>query len=292
MSASRPDAPCPACGSSRTETHAYRCRAKGAHFGRETNFHCCTSCGFMFAAQNAHHYDSAKDFGKGSKPGRTHLRVGTERRPGREYAMAVMAKEILDLAGTSARSILIYGPGLSLDHAHLARKYPDIRVFVSDLQNFQGHANFISLESDAQFDIVIVCEVAEHFTSPKEDFARLLSKLSPTGIVVLSTNINDGGDIRDQEYPFVPGHTAYYSGRALFSLVNAADSRLLVDFRVPRAALAQLGHQKRYVLIHRQETARGISDYFSSHLLAPSEAPYFRIGLSRKFAWVKRLLRR
>ena len=291
MSDDRPQLVCSACDARIDDCPTLKCEARGGYFGYEVTFQRCHACGFTFAPNNTHEYDSGLDFGKSSRPRANNRRVGTETRPGREYFMAVMAKEILQLAGVVPRSILIYGPGLSLDHAQLARRFPDIRVGICDLKNFQGDSNFVPLDSHETFDIVIACEVAEHFTDPQADFASLLSKVSATGIAVLSTNINDGGELSMQEYPFIPGHTAYYSGRALTLLASRVDPRLRVDFRTPHAALAQLGPRKRYVLVHHDDAWPGIADYFSRNLMAPSEAPYFRLGLVRRWNWLKRKLR-
>lgn len=291
MSDDRPQLVCSACSAGIDDYLTLKCEAPGGYFGNEVAFLCCQTCGFIFAPKNTHEYDSDQDFGKSSRPRANNRRVGTETRPGREYHMAVMAKEILEMAGSLPRSILIYGPGLSLDHVQLTRRFPDIQVHVCDLKNFQNNANFVPLDSHEKFDIVIACEVAEHFTDPRADFASLLSKVSDTGIAVLSTNISDGGELSLQEYPFIPGHTAYYSGRALKLLVRRVDPGLRVDFRTPRAALAQLGPRKRFVLIYRDDTWPGIADYFSRNLMAPSEAPYYRLGLVRRWNWLKRKLK-
>jgi SAM-dependent methyltransferase len=290
MSDDRSPLLCPACAERIDDCITLKCEAPGGYFGNEVSFLRCHACGFSFAPKNTHEYDSGLDFGKSSRPRANNRRVGTETRPGREYFMAVMAKDILQLAGVVPRSILIYGPGLSLDHAQLARRFPDIRVCICDLKNFQDDANFVPLDSRETFDIVVACEVAEHFTDPQADFASLLSKVSATGIAVLSTNISDGGELPLQEYAFIPGHTAYYSGRALTLLARRVDPGFRVDFRAPRAALAQLGPRKRYVLVYRDALWPGIADYFSRNLMAPSEAPYFRLGLVRRWNWLKRKL--
>jgi len=203
--------------------------------------------------------------------------------------MATMAMEILNLAGLRPQSILIFGPGLSKDHAQLARRFPDIRVSITDIGNFQEDSNFVPLESPEQFDVVIACEVAEHFVELENDFGFLLSKVSTDGIAVLSTNINDGTDPNNHEYAFIPGHTSYYSGEALGSIVKRFDPDMQVDFRVPHAALGQLGSRKRYILINRPKVRRGIALYFAVNLFAPSEARYVRLGIARKLGWIKRI---
>jgi SAM-dependent methyltransferase len=203
--------------------------------------------------------------------------------------MASMAVDILNLAGVKPRSILIFGPGLSKDHAQLALRYPDMQVSITDIGNFQDDSNFVPLENPQQFDVVIACEVAEHFVDVGKDFGSLLSKVSKDGIAVLSTNINDGTDPSNHEYAFIPGHTSYYSGAALASIVQRIDTDMQVDFRIPHAAFGQLGPRKRYVLINRANVRPGIALYFATHLLAPSEARYVRLGIARKLGWLKRI---
>ncbi len=169
--------------------------------------------------------------------------------------------------------------------------FPYAQVNVCDLENFQKVETFIPIESKEKFDVVIVCEVAEHFTDPQKDFESLLSKLSGRGIAIISTNIHAGEDLRLQSYPFVPGHTAYYSARSLQEIIQSFDPELHVDFRLPTAALAQLGKHKRYVLIYREPVWSGIADYFSSNLTAPSEPSYFRLGIVRTWNWLRRRIK-
>jgi hypothetical protein len=201
--------------------------------------------------------------------------------------MGCMARDVLMRAAFEPKSILIYGAGLSRDHAWLKKEYPDIRVCICDLANFQQSTAYVPLESKEQFDIVIACEVVEHFTDIEKDFFLLLSKVSDNGLVVLSTNISDGTAFSELAYPFVPGHTAYYSGRALMLIAKKFNQGLEVDFRVPQAALAQLGPRKRYVLIYRdRKVASAIADYFSKNLMAPSEKSFRPAAPTR---WWRRL---
>jgi hypothetical protein len=155
--------------------------------------------------------------------------------------MACMGKEILEHASQSCASILIFGAGLSKDHEHLSRAFPSIRIAVCDLDNFQRVANFIKPDSTERFDVVVACEVIEHFQDVASDFRNLISKVSDHGIGVLSTNISDGSDLSSLQYPFIGGHTAYYSGRSLLAISRRVSPVLRVDFRPPEAALAQLG---------------------------------------------------
>jgi hypothetical protein len=282
---------CSACAAKINRCITLRCEARGLYFGNEVTFMPCETCGFVFAPGNTHEYDSEQDFCDTSRPLQKSGRVGTDSRPGREYFMTVMANDLLMRACVVPNSMLIYGSGLSRDHQWLTRQFPDIQVFICDLMNFQGVEYFVGLESQEKFDIVIACEVVEHFTDIESDFSSLLAKVSECGIVVLSTNIRDGSPLRSLTYPFIPGHTAYYSGRALTLIAKRFDPRFQIDFRVPQAALAQLGPTKRYVLIYRDSRIMpAISEYFSEHFTAPSEACVHLSFLARVWRWIRRRL--
>lgn len=279
---------CQIC-SAKVESLTLKCQVRGENFGNEVTFLQCTKCGFTYAPENLHNFSETHDFVGNNCPQEGHGRVGTGSEPGREYFMSVMAKDVLQHAGLGPRSILIYGPGLSRDYWLLAKQFPEIQVCICDLKNFQNAENFVALEDPVQFDVVIACEVVEHFTKIMDDFSLLLSKVSKSGIAVLSTNISDGGALSSLEYPFIRGHTAYYSGRALALIARQIDAGLRVDFRVPQAALAQLGPRKRYVLIYRgKDVASGVADYFSGNLMAPSEAMVRPSAPIRWWRWLRR----
>ena len=279
---------CQIC-SAKVEHMTLKCHVRGENFGNEVTFLQCAKCGFTSAPENLHDFSETQDFVGNNCPQEGHGRVGTGSQPGREYLMAVMAKDILQRSGLAPRSMLIYGPGLSRDHLLLAKQFPEIRVCICDLKNFQNAENFVALEDHVQFDAVIACEVVEHFTEIMGDFSLLLSKLSKSGVAVLSTNVSDGGALSSLEYPFIRGHTAYYSGRSLTLIARQIDADLLVDFRVPQAALAQLGPRKRYVLIYRgNDVASAVADYFSENLMAPSEALVRPSAPIRWWRWLRR----
>jgi hypothetical protein len=249
----------------------------------------CDSCGLVLAPGNAHELTSEQDFLEAE--GGILTRVGTDERRGREYHMATMAHDLLCRAGMSPRRALIYGAGLSKDHAWLRRTWPDVRTYVCDLANLQGAADFVSPDSREVFDVVIASEVVEHFTEVERQFPQMLSKMSEDGLLVFSTNVSDKTPLSGLIYPFIPGHTAYYSGRALILLAQAHDARMCVDFRVPRAALAHLGPRKRYVLMYRNHRIQAaIAEYFAENFTAPSEEPWYPTLAQKLRRWVGRKL--
>ena len=265
--------------------------ANNDHAGKTLDFIICDDCNFHSAPGNIHSYSSRDAFD--ADPYSNFGRVGTESEPGREFRMARMAKEILDLSGIETRSILIFGAGLSKDYLWVGREFPSIRVSVCDLENFQKVDDFVPIDSNEKFDVLVACECIEHFTNLETDFSTLFSKLSKNGIAIFSTNVNDGSGVSKQGYPFVVGHTSYYSGRALQEIAKRIGSSIEVDFRAPLASLGQLGATKRYVIMHSDPAIRcAVSEYFSSHLMADSE-PIVRLSLLfRTQRFLRRRIRR
>jgi hypothetical protein len=198
-------------------------------------------------------------------------RVGTEAVPGREFGMTTMAVDILRRCGLE---VLMYGVGRSMDNIHV-QKLPKVsRVAIGDVMRFRDDAEFVDITKPASqtFDIVVASEVIEHFVYPTEEFPRLLGYLADDGLLVCSTNVYDGSKLEGHRYIFLRGHTSYYSPKSL--RVIARQNKVLVDFRVPAAATGKVGPRKRYVLMSRSQAVMdSVSDYFGSHMFAPSEAP-------------------
>ncbi|HVT22054.1 MAG TPA: methyltransferase domain-containing protein, partial [Mycobacteriales bacterium] len=226
-------------------------------------------CGHVKVLKNFHDYtttESVADLGKGLAP-----RFGTEDTPGREYGMAKMAARVLR---RGRLDVLIYGAGRSLDNRHIA-KLPNVRrVAIGDIMRVRDEADFVDTGQDAKetFDIVVACEVIEHFVNPRKDFERLFSFVHRAGILVCSTNIYDGSSLDGHSYIFGRGHVSYYSPEALRLIAKA--NRMYVDFRLPLSSTGSAGPRKRYVIFsHSREVMDAVSDYFGRHQYAPSEKP-------------------
>lgn len=278
---------CEACDSPNTRKSRFTCETVGDQARKTLDFIICEECNFHFAPGNTHSYSSKDAFN--ADPYSAFGRVGTDSKPGREYSMARMGKEILHLADKKVGSILLFGAGLSKDHAWLRKEFPSVRVSVCDLENFQNIDNFVPINANERFDVLVACECIEHFTELESNFTNLLSKLSNNGIAIFSTNINDGTSVSRHGYPFIVGHTSYYSGRALQKIAKRVDASLEVDFRAPLASLGQLGGTKRYVIMHSDPAIReATSEYFAAHLMADSE-PIVHLPLAFR---IHRFLRR
>lgn len=202
---------------------------------------------------------------------RLSARVGTADHQGREFHMGKMGADIL---GRSGLKIMVFGAGRSLDYQHLAELPGVERVVMSDVVDLglKG-ADFINITkgTSERFDLIIACEVIEHFTDPRTEFPRLFKLLTRDGLLVCSTNVYDGGNFAKHTYLYLRGHVSYYSPRAI--AVIARRSRMKFDFRLPEIAGGGPGPRKRYILFaHRAHNMQRVTEYFGRRAYAPSES--------------------
>jgi SAM-dependent methyltransferase len=237
--------------------------------GRTLNVLVCGTCGHVAIPENTHDYTAATSTKNlGMAP-----RCGTEKRTGREFGMAELGVDVL---GRQGLSVLVYGVGRSKDNLHIAKLPAVSRTVIGDIMKIRDDAEFIDISGEATetFDVVVACEVIEHFTDPLVDFPKLFGWVAPGGILVCSTNIHDGGSLSGQRYLFGRGHVSYYSPRALRVIARASGWH--VDFRLPLMASSPgpKGVRKRYVIMSPDaDVMERVSDYFGRHPYAPSEPP-------------------
>lgn len=267
-----PNETCLVCGAARP-------RRKTIKFVKETSWVCvvriCRDCGHVGNPDNTRDYRNLTGLEK--FPMRA--RVGTETRQGREFHMAKLAAQILKRYGID---VLVYGAGRSLDNRHIAA-LPRVRdVAIGDVMHLRDDAEFVDVNEPPtrRFDVVIACEVIEHFPNPAAEFPRLLDFVDDGGLLVCSTNIHEGGDLERQRYVFIKGHTAYYTPEALVHVARA--NGFHVDFRVPLVATGYGGRRKRYVFLTRNAALiTEIACYFGRHMYAPSEGPWANKELAK-----------
>lgn len=228
----------------------------------------CGRCRYVSNADNTVDYTKFQSLDKFALT----PRVGTEDHPGREFHMAKMGADILK---RKQLSVNVFGAGRSLDYQHIADLPAVDRVIMSDVVDLRGEADFINITkgTDQRFDLIIACEVVEHFTDPKVEFPRLFDLLTPKGLLICSTNIYDGGDPDRHSYLYLRGHVSYYSPRAIGTI--AKQSNMNFDFRMPKFGPPQVfGKRKRYILFTRSlENLQKTAEYFGSHTYAPAEDP-------------------
>jgi SAM-dependent methyltransferase len=256
----RPDGtPCLVCGSRRTHvTTVPRKR-------RTYEIRVCERCHYLSNFDNTVDYtafDSVNNF-------KLTTRVGTADHQGREYFMGEMGVDIL---GREGLQVMVFGAGRSLDYRHIGRLPAVERVVMSDVVELTSEADFINIleGTDERFDLIIACEVVEHFADPVAEFQRLFDLLTPEGLLVCSTNIYDGGNFAKHTYLYLRGHLSYYSEAAIAHL--ARQGGLHYDLRTPAIAQGKVGPRKRYVLFTRSDAnVRNTAAYFADREYAPSE---------------------
>jgi SAM-dependent methyltransferase len=251
--------PCLVCGSRRTWVQTVE------RTNRTYQIRICDRCKYVSNFDNTVDYtafESVDSF-------RLTPRVGTEEHQGREFHMAKMGADILQRSGLK---VMVFGAGRSLDYQHIAKLSAVDRVVMSDVVDLGVDADFINITegTSERFDLIIACEVVEHFTDPRSEFPRLFKLLTKNGLLVCSTNIYDCRNVANHRYLYSRGHVSYYSPRAIG--VIARRSRMRFDFRVPEIVTGTAGPRKRYVLFTRPASnMRKISEYFGRHPYAPSE---------------------
>ena len=212
---------CLICGSSNLKIYDIE-RPK-----RHYDVRICRRCRYVSNAENTVDYTKFQSVDKFALT----PRVGTDDHPGREFHMAKMGAEILK---RKPLSVMVFGAGRSLDYQHIA-KLPSVdKVIMSDVVDLRGEADFVNITkgTDQRFDLIIACEVVEHFTDPKIEFPRLFDLLTPDGLLVCSTTIYDGGNPDLHTYLYLRGHVSYYSPRSIG--VIAKQSNMHFDFRMPK----------------------------------------------------------
>lgn len=255
----RSNTPCLVCGSRRT--HVTTIPRKR----RTYEIRVCERCQYLS------NFDNTVDYSQFQTVASFKLspRVGTELHRGREFHMGQMGVDIL---GRSGLQVMVFGAGRSLDYRHLGALTEVERVVMSDVVELTTEADFININdgTDERFDLIIACEVVEHFEDPRAEFRRLFELLSDDGLLVCSTNIYDGGNFAKQTYLYLRGHVSYYSARAIQHI--ARENRIHVDLRTPEIATGSVGPRKRYLLFTRSDAnVRQTEEYFTQHEYAPSE---------------------
>lgn len=255
----RGSVPCLVCGSRRTHvTVVTRER-------RTYEIRVCERCGYLSNFDNTADYSAFESV----EAFKLSARVGTPEHEGREFHMAQMGVDILARSGLHA---MVFGAGRSVDYQRIGRLAQVDRVVMSDVVELTSEADFINIleGTDERFDLIIACEVVEHFTDPRTEFRRLFELLTPDGLLVCSTNIYDGGNFAKHNYLYSRGHVSYYSRPAIKHL--ARRSRMAVDFRTPAIVQGVAGPRKRYLLFTRStDNVQRTREYFADRKFAPSE---------------------
>ena len=226
----------------------------------------CPICGYVNLPDNIETYD---DYISGNEHHKitAQKRNGNEFRPGREYYMAVTGTEIM---GQKNLEISFFGSGYNIDHMWYKKSHPQSKVKLVDLENYQNFDNYEHPEKCSPSDLVIASEVIEHFSDPEHDFKNLFNSVKTDGLIICSTNINDGSELADHDYPFAAGHCSYWSPYSLVKI--ASQFGFFIDFRTPEIAVKRAGKRKKYVFFFKDVSIMlRIGTYFAVNMYAESE---------------------
>ena len=206
---------CPVCGGEE-DIVAHTCRVKPFQ-GKTMRGHQCRSCGLIRYPENLGHY--AEDHCPAALRGRAVRSAQRQRRaPG---ARVLHGRDGHGNRGQAQRQrqLLRLGPEHRPPLAQ-AEAYPEVQTKLVDLENMQEAENFETIAEATPSDVVIASEVIEHFTEPVAHFESLLRLLKDDGILICSSNIYDGSNVALHQYPFVPGHVAYWTPLALIKMAS------------------------------------------------------------------------
>ena len=252
--------PCPICSAPLTP----RSPSPEAEGGR--SYSACSSCGIL-------ELHDAIDAEPNTGAARRH---GTAKRPGREFAIALFAAEVL---GRSGLRVVSWRPGSSADGQRISRipliaRY-DIAVAEHDSPKSAGAdgVNVVGIDAveRGSYDIVIASEILQTLTDPADGFAQILRSAGPSGIVVVTTDLYDGSPVAKLRFHAATEHRWFWTIDALSRVAGAEG--FLVDVRLPEIAVRRNLVRKRFVFLSRDpQTMQRLRTRFGTEFLAPSES--------------------
>ncbi len=188
----------------------------------------CYSCGFIFAGDFA---EFVAKMGAGMSGSWGNPETGGERE---DFLVRFLAEEL------QKESFMLYGVGSTLAFPVLLSEGYDVygcdvsKSVIAYRQNEYGinrffHANDLH-DLNQRFDIVVACEVIEHFNHPRAQISTLVNSMKSDGIFCGTTNFYPGGSIEDDQivgYMSLRNHVAYWSERSLSHILNEFGMKLI-----------------------------------------------------------------
>lgn len=255
---------CKMCGCNKVTKQKFIGKVK-QNLGKEIDFQICERCHFHYAPDNFYQYVENHNYGYSP-------RIGTDKKAGREYHLANFAYNLYtQVNDKECPSVLFLGVGESKDHDRIRAEDKFSKSKITDIINYQNSEHHIPLDSPEKFNAIIISEVIEHFVEPREDFDGIFSKLEDDGILVITVNIHDQkSKIEYLSYPFIGGHTCYYTGESLYAMAEARGYSL--DFRNLFGSQGYLGPRKKTLIFYKNPNyQKAIGLYFSKNWQVPSE---------------------
>jgi len=183
--------------------------------------------------------------------------------------MTLMGTSIL---GRPMIDVLWWEPGVSADHDRIVRIPAVATLTAWEDETPAGTQRTASTPhpAPASADLVIANEVIQCQADPSESFGTAARALRPEGLMVVSTDLNDGGDPTKMRYLRQPAHLQMWSYKGLELVARPYD--LKVDARFPLVAKKRKLFRKRYLLLSRSpRVRRSARRYFGAVTTAPSE---------------------
>lgn len=207
-----------------------------------------------------------------SAPAKRH---GSAKSPGREFAIALTAAELL---GRSGLHVLSWRPGRSADAARIA-SIPliarfDVALDDADEPRAAGPAgvNVVDVDRVAAdaYDVVIASEIVQTLRDPAAGLAAILRAAGRRGLVVLTTDLHDGSPVRSLGFARARDHRWFWTIDAVAHV--ARSEGFLFDVRLPEIAVQRKLRRKRYVYLSQDpDTMQRVRTHFGTQFRAPSE---------------------
>lgn len=215
----------------------------------------CSDCGFVHNPNHNSPPNLAYD-----------PRMGTVEKAGRNYYVALMGAVIL---GRYNLKLGIHRPGVTQDVQRISG-IPMISE-VSAIEESQGVTSFSPQHAvgKKKYDIIVSNETLQTISTPS-DIQSLFGDVKKDGLLIASTDLNDGSNLSNSKFLEARSSAAMWSGGSLTRMAEAAGG--YIDFRVPKNSIKKNLHRKRYVMFYRsEEVERAIRLYFSTVTYGPAE---------------------
>ncbi len=181
----------------------------------------CGSCGFIYTGDFP---AFVANIGAGMSGSWGSADSGGERE---DYLVRFLYREL------HKESFLLYGVGSTLAFPVLLSEGFDVygcdvsESVIEYRQKEYGKERFFHvhklMETNKKYDVIVACEVIEHFNRPMESIKDIVNSLGTNGIFCGTTNLFPGGRIEDGQtigYMSLRNHVAYWSERSLSHILD------------------------------------------------------------------------
>ncbi len=131
-------------------------------------------------------------------------------------------KEIQQKAESRTLSMLDFGSGpIPINEESVICRFFREKGMLADAYDPYFRPKVLGVRS---YDLIIACEVVEHFRNPYQDFKRLTGLLKKEGVLVIQTEMLSSPELFDNwYYRRDPTHVAFYSRKSFSVLAKNFD---------------------------------------------------------------------